>query len=252
MQLYGEYAWIWELMRDDTMFQEEVDSIVQIAESQLQRPIQSMLELGSGGGYLARCVPDAIEMVLVDMAPDMLRISEQRQPTRQHICADMTSVDLGRVFDVVLVHDAIMYVDSIESAERLLHNIRKHLANDGVAIIIPDVVSESFMEKALHTESASNDGLVQLQFTEWHWDRNPEDHKVQVEFSILIRDHRDVETERVQVKALHETHDMLVLSFMEWMELFAKAQLQQILPTEHFWCGGGEFFLLTKGYGIAN
>ena len=73
---------------------------------------------------------------------------------------------------------------------------------------------------------------------EWHWDPNPEDDLVQVEFSILLRKHQEV-------VPIHESHQMLVLALGRWMQLFAQAQLIQEFPATP-WFGGGEFFLLSS------
>src|SRR4051812_43006377 len=71
---------------------------------------QTLLELGSGAGNNATHLKGRYRCTLSDLSEDMLRLSGAQNPTCEHVQGDMRTLRLGRTFDVVLVHDAIMYM----------------------------------------------------------------------------------------------------------------------------------------------
>ena len=49
---------------------------------------------------------------MTDLSAEMLAVSRTVNPECEHLRGDMRSLRLHRCFDVVLIHDAIMYVVS--------------------------------------------------------------------------------------------------------------------------------------------
>ena len=52
-------------------------------------------------------------MTLVDRSAGMLAVSQRLNPECEHVLGDMRTVRLNRLFDAVLIHDAIMYMLSL-------------------------------------------------------------------------------------------------------------------------------------------
>ena len=238
MRLYNDLAWIWSAVTPADVYQEEAENLWEILCESLGQKPQNLLEFGCGGGYLASHLPKEMSLCLVDSSEAMLAESQRNNPEQKHILGDMLTVDCGELFDCVLVHDAVMYLRSREEALELLANCKKHLRPNGRLILVPDAVQETFYERTFTAKSESEyqGKAVSLVLTEWHWDRDANDDLVQVEFSILLRRNEEVEV-------VHESHEMLVLPLMRWMELFHTTGLEQTFPNPP-WIGGGEFFLL--------
>ena len=243
MRLYGDLAWVWSLFTDQETYEDEAQNLVEIALDALSRDEQaaiSFLELGAGGGYLASALPQHWRLTLVDISNEMLIESQKINPKARHLQGDMCHLNLNEKFDVILVHDAVMYLKNLEAAQLMMQSIQQHLAPKGVAILIPDAIKESFYERSFlgGASGIHNDQMVDAQLTEWHWDPNPEDDQVMVEFSLLLR-------ENGTVQSVHESHPMLVLSLAQWMTLFNEVGLYtefSMVP----WMGGGDFFLLKN------
>ena len=235
VKLYQELAWVWSVLTPPQAYEEEAMLLLTICSEQLQRPVESLLELGCGGGFLASQIPDSVDVELVDSSDKMIDISRQHNPRRVHVLGDMCSVDRQRTFDVVLVHDSVMYLQSFDDLLRLLANAKKHMHAHSVLCIIPDVVKESAQERVLQGSGAKEDTTIVL--TEWHWDPDPTDDFILVEFSLLLRKVKNV-------SSMHESHRMMVLSLEQWSTAFTAAGLQMRLP-EVPWTFGGEFFLLS-------
>ena len=239
MKLYQEWAWLWSEVTPPETYRAEADDLFEIISESLGRKPKSILELGAGGGYLLhdlQMVHPTIEITLIDSSPEMLVEAQRRNPNAKTILGDMTTIALNKQFDVVLLHDAVMYLSDRDAVQKTLEVMKRHCSFEGVVLIIPDCCRETFEERVLtaqcHTERAS------IHLTEWHWDPCEEDDLVSVEFSVLLR-----EKNGQKVQSHHETHSMLVLSLGEWMSLFMENSWQQDFPSMP-WMHGGELFLL--------
>ena len=70
----------------------------------------TVLELGAGGGNNASHLKAHFKMTLVDLSEGMIELSRKLNPECEHIPGDMKTLRLGRAFDAVFIHDAIMYM----------------------------------------------------------------------------------------------------------------------------------------------
>src|SRR5438094_2690711 len=109
-KLYGELASWFHLLSSPPDYAEEADFACKLLMEPGTAPPRTVLELGSGGGNNASHLKAHFEMTLVDLSPGMLELSRDLNPECQHILGDMKTLRLGRVFDAVFVHDAIMYI----------------------------------------------------------------------------------------------------------------------------------------------
>lgn len=239
MKLYSDLAWLWSEVTPVGTYTNEAQDLLDIVTSALSHPPKSILELGAGGGYLLHDLqtlyPD-IEVTLVDLKSDMLHEAKQRNPKARLVQGDMTTLNLSEQFDVVLLHDAVMYLRNRSAVSAVLNVMHRHVSERGVAVIVPDVCKETFEERILTADSVSES--VRVHLTEWHWDPIEDDNYVSVAFSVLCKKNEDSE-----VISHCEVHQMLVLPLSDWMMLFAATDWIQDFP-DLPWMHGGEFFLL--------
>ena len=243
MKLYGELAWLWSEVTPAGAYIDEAQDLYDIVSEALGRRPKNILELGAGGGYLLhdmQTVCPAFDITLVDSSEDMLAEARRRNPKARTICADMTTLDLQEQFDVVLLHDAVMYLENRAAVSKVLGTMRSNISSGGVALVVPDVCTETFEERILTAESKGE--RAHVHFTEWHWGSNPQSDQVIVDFSVLIREH-----EQHCVSSHHETHRMLVLSLSDWIGLFVENRWMQDFPSTS-WLHGGECFLLRPDH----
>jgi hypothetical protein len=117
----------------------------------------------------------------------MLEISRALNPECEHLVGDMTSLRLGRLFDRVLVHDAIMYATERASARATVETAVAHCHPGGVVVLVPDCVRETFEPG---TDSGGHDGADGrgLRYLEWSWDPDPSDESFEVAYAFLLRE----------------------------------------------------------------
>src|SRR5688572_10556828 len=112
--MYDELAEWWPLLSPAVDYAEEAAIFTDLFEAHTRRPIERVLELGSGGGSIASFFKARWDLVLVDLSPRMLEVSARLNPECRHVEGDMCSVRMGERFDAVFVHDAVTYLTSEE------------------------------------------------------------------------------------------------------------------------------------------
>lgn len=185
--LYQELASWWHLFSPPSHYVEEArDLLPELLGAADARP-RTLLELGAGAGSLAYHLKGEMELTLTDRSPEMLAVSKQVNPECTHLIGDMRTLDLGRTFDVVLVHDAIMYASDQASLEAVLATAYSHLRPGGGAVFVPDCVEETFEATTKTGGEDGPDGQA-LRYLQWTWDPDPNDHSYEVAWAFLLRD----------------------------------------------------------------
>jgi|GEM_PF-1329427 len=183
---YGELAGWFHLLSAPSEYVDEARFIVDALLRHVDGPRDSLLELGSGGGNLASHLKADLRLTLTDISEPMLELSRGLNPECAHVPGDMRSLRLGRTFDAVLVHDAVMYLTSEEDLRAAIRTVAVHLRPGGAAILLPDVVRETFEPTTDHG-GHDGDGRA-LRYLEWSYDPDPSDSTIITEFAILLRE----------------------------------------------------------------
>ena len=83
-------------------------------------------------------------MTLVDLSPEMLKVSKELNPQCEHIQGDMRSVRLDQEFEAVFIHDAIDYMRTAADLFQAIETAYVHCKAGGVALFAPDHTRETF------------------------------------------------------------------------------------------------------------
>jgi hypothetical protein len=159
-------------------------------------------------------------------------------PECEHIQGDMRSLRLGRSFDAVLVHDAVMYMTSEDDLLAAARTAFEHTRPGGAAVFAPDCVRETFRESTVLL--SGQDDARALRGLEWSWDPDPEDDTTMVEYVFLLR-------EGQKVRAVHDRHVEGLFPASTWRGLLMKAGYE-VETFERPLDGGGvdEVFLCRR------
>ena len=212
MKLYDELADWWPLLSAVEDFAEEAAFFARVLNDACDPPPRTVLELGSGGGNNAFHLKSKFEMTLVDLSPQMLAVSRKLNPECEHREGDMRSVDLGRAFDAVFIHDAIMYMTSEADLRAAMRNAYRHCRGGGVVLFVPDCVRETF---AVETEHGGHDGIDgrSLRYLEWTVDPDPSDTMFRTDYVIAMRERGG------DVRVVHDYHIEGLFARADWMRL---------------------------------
>jgi SAM-dependent methyltransferase len=141
MKMYREFASWWPLVSPPSDYVEEAADLLPTLMQAPDAPPSDVLELGCGGGSLAWHLKAHFRMTLTDISPEMLEQSRQVNPECEHVLGDMRTLDLGRTFDLVFIHDAIMYaIDEASVTAALAASASRRTLSTSV---VADVVGRS-------------------------------------------------------------------------------------------------------------
>ncbi len=217
-RLYADLAPWWPLLSPPEDYAVEARAFLTMLQAATKSPVQSLLELGAGGGHLASQLPLGLEVALLDLPEPMLAQSRTLNPSRTHIQGDMRTVRLERTFDAVLLHDAAMYLTTPQDLRAAVLTAAVHLRPGGAALFVPDLVREDFVEGIV--AGGSHGGPTAAKLLEWHWDPDPNDHTFQVEFALLLRESDGT------VRCIHDQHTMGMFTRATWFEALRSAGLE--------------------------
>jgi SAM-dependent methyltransferase len=200
LRMYSELAHWWPLLSPPSHYVEEAAFFRVLLWRQKPRP-RTLLELGCGGGSLAANLKRDFTLTLVDRSPQMLAICRAANPECELREGDMRSVRLGRTFDAVLVHDAIMYATSEADLRATIETAAVHCRAGGSVILAPDCTRESFRSGgasddagAVRTADGTGHGGEDgpdgraLRYLEWSWDPDPSDTTFEVSYAFTLRE----------------------------------------------------------------
>lgn len=226
IRLYRELADWYPLLTPVSDYAEEAAFYRRLFETHCQQPPCTLLDLGSGGGHNASYLKARFACTLVDLEASMLELSQRLNPECEHVRGDMRSVRLERVFDCVLVHDAIGYMTSQTDLASTIATAYTHTAPGGVAIFQPDFVSETFKTG---TETGGKDGNGRgLRYLEWRWIPNSEAGMYVSDMAYLLREVDGT------VSVIYDRHCMGLFSRAVWLELISSAGfVPLVIPFEH-------------------
>lgn len=198
LRLYTDLAAWWPLFSPPKHYVEEAEDLLPALLAATEPAPRTLLELGSGGGSLASHFKGALRLTLTDRSADMLAVSRTVNPECEHIQGDMRSLDLGRQFDLVFVHDAIIYATTPADVRATMATAFRHCRPGGAAFFVPDCVQETFTPETESDGDDAPDGRG-LRYLMWTWDQDPADDTFEVAFAFLLRDehgHVHVESDR--------------------------------------------------------
>jgi trans-aconitate methyltransferase len=173
--------------------------------------VRRVLELGCGGGNNASHLKARFEMTLSDLSPGMLDVSRALNPGCEHVRGDMRTLRLGRTFDAVLVHDAVMYLTRERDLRAAVVTAYEHLRPGGVALFVPDDVKETWRPVTKHG-GHDGDGRA-LRYLVWSYDPDPGDTTTVAAYAFLLR-------EAQRTRCVHDRHALGLFPRATWVRLF--------------------------------
>ena len=215
-RLYTDLASWWPLLSPPEEYAGEADAAIGLLREALGKVPATLLELGSGGGNNAFHLKRHAAMTLVDLSPDMLAVSRMLNPGVEHFAGDMRTVRLGRTFDAVFIHDAIMYMISEDDLAAALTTAHAHLKPGGALLVMPDCVSETYDPSVEDGGEDGEDGRA-MRYLIWTHPPVPGATAFYEDFAMMLR------AADGAVECVHDRHLFGVFSRAQWQAAFARA-----------------------------
>src|SRR5262249_35739378 len=217
-RLYAGLAAWWPLFSRPEDYGEEASWIFNTFREALGRRPEHILELGAGGGNVASHLRRQVRMTLNDLSKEMVELSRRLNPDSEHVAGDMRSLRLGKTFDGVLIHDAIMYMTTARDLVAALATARAHLKPDGVVVVLPDYVAETFEPRMQSGGHDAKDGSARgLRYLAWSQAPKAGATVHELDFAIMLR------VADGTVDVFHDRHRLGIFSRDAWRKAFQDA-----------------------------
>lgn len=214
-RLYTDLADWWPLISPLAEYERDAAALAKVFASALL-PVREVLDLGSGGGHVAWHLKDELNMTLVDLSAEMLTMSRALNPECQHVQADMLTVRLGRLFDAVLVHDAVDYVITEDELLLVAQTAFAHCRPGGLAAFAPDHTADTFQPATGGGGGADGAGR-QASFRERTFDPDPADEWIEAEYEFTLRSPGN------RVELVRESHRLGAFRYETWQRVLVAA-----------------------------
>ncbi len=217
-RLYRDLARWWPLFSAPEHYAEEAAALRELFAGALHRMPRTVLELGSGGGNLASHLVPHTTMTLTDLSEDMLQQSRALNPGVEHVQGDMRTLRLGRRFEAVLIHDAIMYMTQEQDLVAALATARAHVQEDGVTVVLPDAVAETHQPTTdLGGDDAKDGSGRGIRWIEWS-------HAPRAGETLAITDYvLALRAADGTLEVVHDRHAEGIFSRAAWRACFLRA-----------------------------
>ena len=236
--LYDKLAYLWPVISPPEDYADEAEHWRRAIRKHLGPGRHRLLELGVGGGHNLSHLTSEFDAAAVDVSPGMLDLSRRLNPAVEHHLGDMRDVRLGQVFDAVLIHDAIGYMQSEDDLRATFATARAHLRVGGLLLVAPDLVRDTFRPGMTLSWSTNKDG-VEVRTEEIVRDADPSDTVVESYFTYTI-------TERGARQVERDIHVTGLFPIATWSALLEEAGFTtERIPLpgdgdgcgEHLFCG---------------
>jgi len=231
-RLYDDLAYLWPHLSPPEHYASEAESLREILRAQLGEPANgakwSVLELGAGGGHTLHHLRDEFDCTAVDLSQPMLDNCMTLNPDVPCVAGDMRDVRLGRVFDAVLIHDAIDYMTTRADAQAAIATAYAHLRPGGLALIAPTYVSETLVDGDVADDGTTIPGIAgghgcDLTYFTFVHDADPSDDVFEMILIYLIRDEQTRAVELVE-----DRHTCGLFAAADWIGMIESAGLSPI------------------------
>ncbi|MHC4514336.1 MAG: class I SAM-dependent methyltransferase [Planctomycetota bacterium] len=209
-KLYTELADWWPLMSPPEEYADEAKQYADLLVEACHPA--SVLELGCGGGHNASHMKHRFDLTLVDLSPDMLRVSKALNPECVHHVGDMRSIRMEGQYDAVFVHDAVNHLNTPEDLHLTFQTAFTHCRPGGAALFAPDFVAETF-RPGVHC-GGHDRGDRSLRYLEWVYDPDPNDTTYVAELAFLLREGP------APARVVHDHLTLGLFSWEQWLSSF--------------------------------
>ncbi|MGY5874256.1 MAG: class I SAM-dependent methyltransferase [Candidatus Thorarchaeota archaeon] len=228
MEFYGELAKYYDLIYANKDYKDEVAKLHDIIQQHKQSSGNSLLEVACGTGNHIEHFKEMYDLVGFDLNDEMLKVARSKYKDIEFIQGDMTSMDLGRKFDVITcLFGSISYLPDEQNLNDAAGAFSKHLVDGGIVVIEPFLLPEDVKLPHVSMNYIDEPDLKLARINNVYYEG---DHLI-INFHFLIGTYDDV-------KHIHDPNRMKLFTITDFESAFRKNGLEPIHVTSE-WARSG-------------
>ena len=209
-RLYGELSYLIGLLSTPSEYLEEAACWQTLINEFAPNKSLDILEFGVGGGFNLSHIKKDHTVSAVDLSHEMLDVCKALNPSVELFLGDMRNIKIDKLFDVVLIHDALSYLLTKEDILTTFNNAHTHLKENGVLIISPEFFKETFTQPIVYSKTSTKNG-IELTYFEYGFDPDTTDTTFEMIITYYIRRNGRLEIE-------HDRHTLGIFKKYDWFD----------------------------------
>lgn len=125
--MFDKSAEFYDALYSFKNYKNEADTIRDFIFARNPR-VRSVLDVACGTGKHAECLSNYFEVDGIDLNDPFIQTAKKRNPSSNFWCADMTSFQLNKKYDVVMcLFSSIAYVKTLKLVEQTVEQFINHI-----------------------------------------------------------------------------------------------------------------------------
>ena len=153
---YNELAWTEPILAPTESCREEIENYCSIIKKHSKIEPATLLHLACGAGSYDYTFKKHFQVTGVDLSAAMINVAKNINPEIEYLEGDMRSVNLGRLYDAVVIPDSIGYMTTKEDLRKTISAATFHLRPGGILLIVAHM-KEEFQENNFAYTGCAND-----------------------------------------------------------------------------------------------
>jgi len=183
---------------------------------------RTVLDVACGTGKHIEHLSDDFAMDGVDLNEQFIQIAKDRNPNSNFWCADMTALQLGKKYDVVMcLYSSIAYVRTLQTIKKTVEHFANHTNDNGMILIEPWFTPDTWVPGYVSTINCETDQFKICRMS--HADR--EGDLSIINFEYLIGSEQGIQH-------LKERHELGLFRHEELMDVFGSIGMKVNYDTE--------------------
>lgn len=144
---YSELAWTEHILAPPEEYREETELLINAIKEHSVIEVKTVLHLGCGAGGNDYIFKNYYKVTGIDISEKMLEIARELNPEVTYHHGDMRTIELGEVFDAVVVPESIDYMRTENELLSAMMTAQKHLKPGGIFLAVANI-AERFSENS--------------------------------------------------------------------------------------------------------
>lgn len=156
--LYRDLAKYYDLLYSDKQYAREAARLKKLIAKYRRSQGNELLDIACGTGSHIKHLKDQFQCTGVDVSPAILALAKRNVPNAMFLTADMTTLNLGKTFDVITcLFGSIGYVITVPRLRGTIYSFARHLRMGGVLIIEPWLTKAAYRDGSVHMTTYSSE-----------------------------------------------------------------------------------------------
>lgn len=213
---YNELAWTEPILAPPESCREEIEKYCSVIRKHSQIEPVSLLHLACGAGSYDYTFKKHFQVTGVDLSGAMINVAKKINPEVDYLEGDMRSVNLGKLFDAVVIPESIGYMTTKEDLNKTISTATAHLKPGGILLIVAHL-KEEFRENNFAYAASEND--IDITVFENNYILKPLGNMYEATIVYLIR-------RAGELQIYNDRHLLGLFTTQTWMELLSDQELE--------------------------